>query len=203
MPGQWLLKPRTNASAIGIKRIETADELWPVLDQLGDLQSHYVLERFMPGEIFYVEGVTWEGKTLFGAAYQYGRPPFETMHQGGVFSTRGLDRESSDARELLRMQGRVLEALGLVSVVTHTEFIKSQADGEFYFLETAARVGGAHIAVVVEFASGINPWWSGRGWSARRCSEASMRAGGAGPVCGERDLPGATGVPRHEGVRRS
>jgi hypothetical protein len=42
--------------------------------------------------------------------------------------------------------------------VTHSEFIKSAADGRFYFLETAARVGGAYIADVVEFATGLNPW---------------------------------------------
>ena len=38
VPGPWLLKPRTNASAIGIRKIESPDDLWPILDQLGDLQ---------------------------------------------------------------------------------------------------------------------------------------------------------------------
>ena len=42
--------------------------------------------------------------------------------------------------------------------MTHSEFIKSAADGKFYFLETAARVGGAYIADMVEFATGVNPW---------------------------------------------
>jgi biotin carboxylase len=158
VPGPWLLKPRTNASAIGIRKIETPDALWPILDELGDLQSHYLLERFIPGEIFHVEGITWNGRTVFSSAYQYGKPPIETMHQGGVFSTRTLDRESSDALGLLGMHTHVIESLGLVSGVTHTEFIKAHSDGSFYFLETAARVGGAHIADVVEFASGINPW---------------------------------------------
>jgi biotin carboxylase len=158
VPGPWLLKPRTNASAIGIRKIEAPGDLWPILDELGDLQSHYLLERFVPGEIFHVEGVTWNGKTVFGAPYKYGKPPMQTMHQGGVFSTRALDRESSDARNLGEIHKRVISSLGLISGVTHTEFIKSNADGTFYFLETAARVGGAHIADVVEFASGINPW---------------------------------------------
>jgi biotin carboxylase len=158
VPGPWLLKPRTNASAIGIRKIDSPDALWPVLDQLGDLQSHYLLERFIPGEIFHVEGVTWDGRTLFGSAYQYGKPPMQTMHQGGVFSTRTLDRESSDALGLLGMHAHVIESLGLINGVTHTEFIKAHSNGSFYFLETAARVGGAHIAEVVEFASGINPW---------------------------------------------
>ncbi|WP_158945506.1 acetyl-CoA carboxylase biotin carboxylase subunit family protein [Granulicella sp. S190] len=158
VPGPWLLKPRTNASAIGIRKIESPCDLWPILDELGDLQSHYLLERFVPGDIFHVEGVTWNSRTLFSAPYKYGKPPMQTMHQGGIFSTRALDRESSDAVALGKINRQVIEALGLVSGVTHTEFIKSQADGSFYFLETAARVGGAHISDVVEFASGINPW---------------------------------------------
>jgi len=41
---------------------------------------------------------------------------------------------------------------------SHSECIKAHADRRFYFLETAARVGGAYIAVVVEYASGVNPW---------------------------------------------
>jgi len=158
VPGPWLLKPRTNASAIGIRKIETPDEIWPILDQLGDLQSHYLLERFIPGDIFHVEGITWNARPLFGAAYQYGQPPMQTMHQGGVFTTRALDRESDDALGLLGMNTHVLESLGLVYGVTHTEFIKGHSNGRFYFLETAARVGGAHIADVVEHASGVNPW---------------------------------------------
>jgi biotin carboxylase len=158
VPGPWLLKPRTNASAIGIRKIESSDDLWPILNELGDLQSHYVLERFVPGEIFHVEGVTWNGKVLFGAPYKYGKPPMQTMHQGGIFSTRALNRESIDALSLNTIHKQVIESLGLVSGVTHTEFIKSESDGSFYFLETAARVGGAHIADVVELASGINPW---------------------------------------------
>ena len=41
---------------------------------------------------------------------------------------------------------------------SHTEFIKSKEDGKFYFLETASRVGGAHLCEMVEASSGINLW---------------------------------------------
>ncbi len=158
VPGPWLLKPRTNASAIGIKPINHPDELWPVLDQLGDLQSHYVLERFVTGEVYHVEGVTWNGAVLFGAPHKYGHPPMQTMHKGGVFTTRSLHPDSSDAIGLRNIHEQVITALGMVSGVTHTEFIKSAEDGRFYFLETAARVGGAYIAELVEFSKGLNPW---------------------------------------------
>jgi biotin carboxylase len=158
VPGPWLLKPRTNASAIGIKPIQNSDELWPVLDQLGDLQTHYVLERFVEGEVYHVEGVTWKGEVLFAAPHRYGHPPMQTMHQGGVFTTRSLDPETEEAKGLLAIHAATLKGLGMYSGVTHTEFIKSKADGKFYFLETAARVGGAYIAELVEAAKGLNPW---------------------------------------------
>src|SRR6185503_2790844 len=53
---------------------------------------------------------------------------------------------------------RLIKAMGMKTGATHAEFIKSEVDGEFYFLEIAARVGGAYIADVLEAASGINLW---------------------------------------------
>jgi biotin carboxylase len=156
--GPWLLKPRWNASAIGIKKIARAEELWPALDSLGELRTHHLLERFVPGEIFHVEGVTWGGEVLFAAPHKYGQPPMQTMHEGGIFTTRALGRDSDDAQGLRAIHRDTLAALGMRAGVTHSEFIKAHVDGKFYFLETAARVGGAYIADVVEYANGLNPW---------------------------------------------
>ena len=158
VPGPWLLKPRTSASAIGIKPIAEPRELWPILESLGDMQSHYVLERFVAGEVFHVEGVFWGGKALWSQPCQYGKPPIETMHQGGIFTTRTLALGSPDGLALSEIHARTLAALHLQQGVTHSEFIRAEADGRFYFLETAARVGGAYIADMVEFATGVNPW---------------------------------------------
>ena len=57
----------------------------------------------------------------------------------------------------------MIAALGLVRGVAHAEFIHAHADGQFYFLECAARVGGAYINEMVEAATGINLWreWAG------------------------------------------
>jgi biotin carboxylase len=154
----WLLKPRWSASAIGIQKIEQESDVWPHLERLGDEASDHLLECFVPGDIYHVEGVSWNGEVLFAGAHKYGKPPMQTMHQGGVFTTRTLDREGEEAVALREIHARTLKALGMVSGVTHSEFIRAHADGKFYFLETAARVGGAFIAEVAEYASGINPW---------------------------------------------
>ncbi len=156
--GPWLLKPRTSASAIGIRRVDQPDQLWPLLDELGDRQTDFLLECFLPGDVFHCEGITWDRTLLFAQPFVYGQPPMQTMHQGGVFSTRALPAGSREAGAIEAIHAAVLRALEMVSGVTHTEFIRARADGRFYFLETAARVGGAYIADVVQHARGVNPW---------------------------------------------
>jgi len=158
VPGPWLLKPRSQASGIGMKKIHKRDELWPWLDQLGDQQSFYLLEQFVPGSVYHVDSVTSEREVVFAEAHAYGAPPLETSHQGGVFTTRTLPRDGAEARTLHKINRDLIEGLGLVRGVTHAEFLKAHADGKFYFIEIAARVGGAYIADVIEAATGINLW---------------------------------------------
>ncbi|MFZ0036895.1 MAG: hypothetical protein WAK91_05715 [Candidatus Acidiferrales bacterium] len=154
----WLLKPRSQASGIGMKKIEKAEDLWPWLDQLGDQQSFYLLEHFVPGEVFHVDSIVSERKVVFAEAHAYGKPPFETAHHGGVFTTRTLPRSSVDSKALLKINKELIEALGLVRGVTHAEYLRAHGDGRFYFIEIAARVGGAYIADVVEAATGVSLW---------------------------------------------
>jgi biotin carboxylase len=141
-----------------MKKIHQANDLWPWLDQLGDKQSHYLLEQFIPGTVFHVDSVVSEREVVFADAHAYGSPPLDVSHQGGVFTTRTLPRDSLDARSLFEVNRHVIEGLGSVRGVTHAEFLRANADGKFYFLEIAARVGGAYISDVVEAASGINLW---------------------------------------------
>ncbi len=153
----WVLKPRSEASAVGISKVESAEGLWPLLEELGDRQSFYLIEQFIPGDIFHVDSVVWQNEILFTAVSKYGQPPMTVAHGGGVFMTRTVSRDSPDAQALESLNQSLIRTLGLVRGVTHTEFIKG-GDGRFYFLETAARVGGANIAEVVEAARGVNLW---------------------------------------------
>ncbi len=154
----WLLKPRSQASGIGMKKINESAELWPYLEQLGDAQSNYLLEQFVPGDVFHIDSIVDERQIVFAEAHAYGTPPLNTSHDGGVFTTRTLPRDSTEAKSLYRLNRDVIESLGLVRGVTHTEFLRAREDGKFYFLEIAARVGGAYISDVIEAATGINLW---------------------------------------------
>lgn len=154
----WLIKPRFEASATGITRLSNQDEFWAAAKQLGDEQSYYLLERYVPGDIFHVDSIITEQVIAFAIASKYGVPPLDVAHRGGVFTTATVNRGSLEEVALLELNRAVLTAMGIVRGVSHTEFIRSHADGKFYFLETAARVGGANIAELVEAACGINLW---------------------------------------------
>ncbi len=158
VPGPWVLKPRQEASAIGIKKIHAAEELWPVLEQLGDKQSSFLLEKFVPGEVYHVDSVVSENEVLFASVSKYGKPPMNVAQGGGIFTTCVMPRGSEADLGLRQINRDLIAALGLVRGVAHTEFIQAHSDGHFYFLECAARVGGAYINEMVETASGINLW---------------------------------------------
>ncbi|MFZ1794786.1 MAG: ATP-grasp domain-containing protein [Anaerolineae bacterium] len=158
VPPPYLLKPRSEAGSMGIKRINTTEELWRKLDELGDHQHYYLLEHFVPGDVFHVDSITWDGDVKFAISSQYGRPPLSVSHDGGVFTTRNLSRESDVHKQLMQINKDTLKALGMWRGVTHAEFIRQHSTGKLVFLEIAARVGGANIADLIEHASGLNPW---------------------------------------------
>jgi biotin carboxylase len=170
VPAPWLLKPRSEASSLGIRKIEAPEQLWRVLDDLGDRQSHFLLEQFVPGDIFHVDSIVSEREVMFSVVHQYGRPPMQVMHEGGVFTTRTVDRNSRDWGELTALNAALAPSLGMVRGVAHAEYIRAHADGRYYFLEIAARVGGAFIADLVEVSTGVNLW---REWA--RLEVANLR----------------------------
>jgi biotin carboxylase len=156
--GPWVLKPRQQAAAIGIKKIHNAQELWPVLERLGDKQSSFLLEQFVPGDVYHVDSVVAENEVLFANVSKYGKPPMNVAQGGGVFTTFTVPRGSEEDSKLRQIHRDLIATLGLVRGVSHAEFIQAHADGHFYFLECAARVGGAYINEMVEAATGINLW---------------------------------------------
>jgi hypothetical protein len=151
-------------SAIGIRKVSAPEEVWRVMEEMNarenlrERASYYLLARFISGEVFHVDSLVNEGKVLFTGTNQYGRPPMQVAHQGGAYLSRTVVRGSADEKILLSANRKLVRALGLQRGATHAEFIKSDVDGKFYFLEIAARVGGAYIAEVLEAASGVNLW---------------------------------------------
>jgi len=157
VPPPWFLKPRQQAGAIGIRKINGEDELWSATEALGDERSYFLLEELVGGDVCHVDSIVYEREVVAAVPSQYGTPPFDVAHSGGVFTTRLMNRDSEETQALLDLNTRLLAALGLVRGVSHSEYIRGRG-GRLVFLETSARVGGAHIAELVEAATGINMW---------------------------------------------
>src|SRR5207237_8231386 len=92
----------------------------------------------------------------FAQAHAYGATSLETSLEGSVFPTRTLPRDGEEARTLKEIHGKLNASLVLMRGVTHSEFLKARADGKFYFIEIAARVGGDYIADVIAAGPGVN-----------------------------------------------
>jgi hypothetical protein len=158
VPPPWMNKPRSQASAAGITKITSEEQLWQLTDRQGDEQSFFLLEAYVPGDVFHVDAIIAERKVVFSEVHRCVTPPFDVAHAGGVFATHTVTRGSDDEIALRALNAELLEKLGLVRGVAHVEYIKGKDDGRFYMLECAARVGGAHITDMVEASTGVNLW---------------------------------------------
>jgi hypothetical protein len=155
----WVLKPRSEASASGIMKVHSKEELWRKIHELGnENRIKYLVEQFKPGAVYHCDGLTLNGKTLFSLTSQYLATPMEISQGGGIFRSANIPYNSADDKAIKKMNEQVMKAFGMQHGANHTEFIKCNDDGKIYFLETASRVGGAHLAEMVEAASGVNLW---------------------------------------------
>ncbi|MBK8813230.1 MAG: ATP-grasp domain-containing protein [Acidobacteria bacterium] len=164
VPGPWIVKPRTEVSAFGIRKCETKDQVWDVLTDLDnrntwrDHPSQFLIERFITGKVYHVDSVVENGEIVAAGVSEYGTPPFTVTHMGGVFSTYTVDYRSKLRKELEKLNKKLLEGFEYKRGVAHAEFLRCAETGEFFLLEVACRVGGAYIANVTEYANGFNLW---------------------------------------------
>ncbi len=156
--GPWVIKPRSEAAAAGIKKVYSLEEAWEVLHKIGEERHHFLIEQFRPGDVYHADALMYNNEMQFCSVSKYLNTPFEVAHGGGIFRSAIVPYGSDDEKRLKALNEQVLKIFGLKRGASHSEFIKSKEDGSFYFLETSARVGGAHLSEMVKFASGINLW---------------------------------------------
>ena len=93
VPAPWIIKPRTEVSAFGIRKCETKEQVWEILNGLEnrntwrDHPSQYLIERFIEGNVYHVDSVIKTAKSLPAGVSEYGTTPFKVTHRGGVFTT--------------------------------------------------------------------------------------------------------------------
>jgi len=154
----WVIKPRSEASASGIIKVHSKEELWEKIHQLGDNRIYCLVEQFKPGDVYHCDGLNWDNKVLYAITSQYLATPLEISQGGGIFRSANIPYNHEDDLALKAANEQVMKAFRMKNGATHTEFIKCHEDGKIYFLETSSRVGGAHLAEMVDAASNVNMW---------------------------------------------
>lgn len=157
VPAPWVIKPRQAAASVGVKKLLDDQQVWAKIMELGDEQSAYLLEKYVPGEVYHVDSIVSDCKVIFRGISKYGKNMLDLNVSGGVYSSKLLDRRSPDWQTLKDFNDQVIEVLGLVRGPTHAEYIKAE-DGRFYFLEAGARVGSAKIADILHAATDVCLW---------------------------------------------
>lgn len=168
-PGPWMIKPRSEASATGIKKMHNVEELWKTIESLGDKRHAYLVEQFKPGDVYHVDSISYNSRVIFLWNSKYLAPPFDVAHGGGIFRSVTVPFDSAEEHALETLAVDLLKAFGLRHSASHTEVIRCYEDGKYYFLETSSRVGGANLSEMVEASSGINLW---REWAKMETAEA-------------------------------
>jgi len=121
----YILKPRMQAGSIGMKKLESREHAWEVINALGDEQSNYLMEKFIPGDIYHVDSIIQDHEIKFAIVSAYGLPPLEVAHQGRVFTTRTVLRGSEDEKRLLEMNANVMKDLGMKTALTTRNSLKA------------------------------------------------------------------------------
>ncbi len=156
-PGPYVIKPRDEASAAGIRKVADPNAAREAMRTLGDQAYRFLIETFAPGRVYHVDALVHDGKFHFVRSSAYGAPPLQIVQGGGIFQTRMLDPKSKEAKQLEKLTKQVMDGFGMKYSASHTEFIQDAA-GNFLFLETSSRVGGAYIANMIEHATGVDMW---------------------------------------------
>lgn len=154
----WVLKPRSEASASGIIKVYDKETLWIHINEMGNNRFKYLLEQFRPGDVYHCDSIVLDGKVLFSISSRYLATPMEISQGGGIFRSANIPYNSAEDKEIKKINEQVLKGFGLKNGVAHSEYIKCTDNGKVYFLETSSRVGGAHLAEMIDAASGVNLW---------------------------------------------
>lgn len=150
----WMVKPRAAGGSVRILKLWKPDEIWAKYEELQDRRSHHLIEEFVPGDVFHVDTIVHDGKILLEVPGRYANSPFDVWHSGGVFAAQTVPRKSKLCKELLTLNRRVIEAMGIRNGVNHAEFLGQ--GGKLQFLEIAARVPGSNLDQLTTAATGVD-----------------------------------------------
>ena len=159
--GRAVLKPAAGAATARTSVVDSLDQLRELSARYREERSPqrtFVLEEYIGGDEWIVDGFVWNGELRFSAVGRYGSPCLTTVDEGEPLVLRHFDpKDEAWAYELAEpVVHRALEALGLRDGVFHMELFHQPDTGRLVFSECAARRGGALIHEQIQAKFGVH-----------------------------------------------
>ena len=170
VPSPWLLTPRSASCDSESLQLHESEEVWRALDALGDYQSGFLLAQSIEGERMHVDSLTADGTVVFSAVSPYRAASSDAPELGEALPVTPRSNSQADIERLRRANAALLSSMRMARGVAHTEFLRSNATGEFYFMETSASVDDRCVANMMKETHGVNLWQE---WA--RLEVAAMR----------------------------
>lgn len=154
-----VVKSRTGGGAMDNWTVHSTDDLVDVLD--GPLDAHsrlepnLLVEAFVNGAMFHVDGLAIDGKLALAWPSQY-LDPLGSFRVDPVRLDVMLDPDDDLTRPLLAFAERLLLALPSPEVCAFHAEIFREPTGRLVLCEVAARAGGARIRDIMTAAFGID-----------------------------------------------
>lgn len=150
--GKTIVKPRDGAASQGVELFDSFGEARAsVLSRSGadrGSQRMYELEEYLSGPIWHVDGFLCDGEPVIAQPSRYVGTCL------GFANGAPLGSVQLSNPRLEQMAVQCVEALGGKTVTFHLEAIETE--GEFVFLEVAARCGGGYIVDAIEARHGVH-----------------------------------------------
>jgi predicted ATP-grasp superfamily ATP-dependent carboligase len=148
-----VVKPRAAAGSRGVRIVTSVDDLKAFLQR--PLPEHYMIEAFIDGPTFHVDGLMTGDQILFCCASRYvnGCLGFKS---GKSLGSVLLDPSHELSRRLFAETKTLLVSLPPAPhLAFHAEFFVDRAD-RLVFCEVACRPGGSGTVDMIEVAYGLN-----------------------------------------------
>ncbi|MGF7046236.1 putative ATP-grasp superfamily ATP-dependent carboligase [Paenibacillus sp. DS2015] len=159
------------------------------------LPKDIMIESFVDGEMYHVDGLMYQGDILFSSVSRYINGCL-SFHSGTSLGSVILNTDKNVIQRLQNEAERTLLALPAAPIIAfHAEFFLTK-DDRIVLCEIASRTGGARVTDTIEAAFGIN---LNREWIRLQCGlKEKMKVNSSNTL----QTAGWLVVPPREGILR-
>jgi hypothetical protein len=149
-----IVKPLASASCIGVSQLTSLTQFKTWVETIIQDDDEYEIEEFFEGTQYNCDSIIQQGRCIFFSPGEYLHPLLD-FKSGRPFGIISLPITDSRWKKLKEINDIIVNALQPPDGMMHFEVIET-LNGEFVFIEAAARPSGSLVTPTEEKNLGIN-----------------------------------------------